>query len=321
MSGKFDISLKVGAKKFHQNRKKSEKLSKKYRNKYISGNKIKKKFLENRKCPVCNIDNKNALFTKGGGVHKKCQKCEIIYLDPVFKDKSLENFYKFNIDNQSQTSLNEKKFYLQMFKDGIKSILKIKKVKSLLDIGCSNGISLDASKGYKIKSYGLELNRKEAKIASKKHTIFNDSIFTFDKKIKFDVITMWDVIEHIKDVNKLLKKISYLLSNNGLFFFQTPNAHSLANKIMHEKSNCFDGIEHVNLYSLKSLNILAKRHGFKIVHLRTVFSEIPILDNYLNFDNAYLGPSKSKKLLKLIDEKKLHDLLLGYKFQAIFKKL
>ena len=167
----------------------------------------------------------------------------------------------------------------------------------------------------------MELNKKEAEIASKKHTVFNESVFEFKNKLKFEAITMWDVIEHIKNTHKLLKKVSGLLVKNGIFFFQTPNAKSLANTVLHEKSNCFDGIEHVNLFSLKSLSIIAKKNNFKILSIRTVFSEIPIIDNYLNFDTPYMGPSNSKKLLTFFDEKKIHKLLLGYKFQVIFKKL
>ncbi len=207
-----------------------------------------------------------------------------------------------------------------MYEDGIKFIQKKKRIKTLLDVGCSNGISLDVSKSLGIKSYALELNKKEAKIAAKNHTVYNESVFTFSEKIKFDAITMWDVIEHIKEVHKLLQKISNMLNKNGIFFFQTPNSNSLANSILHEKSNCFDGIEHVNLYSLKCLKIIAKKNNFKIISIRTVFSEIPIIDNYLNFENPYLGPSKSKKLFNFMNEKKLHDSLLGYKFQVIFRK-
>jgi len=317
---KFDASLKLGAKQLHKKRQFGFKQGEKYRKKFMDGPKIKKKLLENRDCPVCKTKNKNVLFIKGGGTHRVCKKCQLIYLNPVFKDKELDNFYKNNIDNQSQVTLNEKDFYIKMFDDGIKYILKKKKIKSLLDVGCSNGLSLDVSQRKKIKSYGLELNDKEATIAEKKHKIYRCSILEFKEKIKFDAITMWDVIEHIKDTHKLLNKISKMLNKGGIFFFQTPNANSLANSIMHERSNCFNGIEHVNLFSLKSINLIAKKNGFKIVGLRTVFSEIPIIQNYLNFEDPYLGDARNKKLFNLIDEKKLHALLLGYKFQVIFKK-
>ena len=164
------------------------------------------------------------------------------------------------------------------------------------------------------------MNEQEAKIAERNHKIYRCSIFKFSEKFKFDVITMWDVIEHIKNTRSLLKKVYKMLNKGGLFFFQTPNAHSLANSILHDKSNCFDGIEHVNLFSLKSISMISKKNKFKIIDIRTVISEIPIIQNYLNFDNPYLGDSKSKKLFNKIDEKKMHQLLLGYKFQVILKK-
>lgn len=316
----FDASLKLGSKKLHEKRELALDLDRKYRKKFFVSGTIKKSLVEKRDCPICKFKNKKILFVKDGGTHKKCKKCEIIYLDPAFKDKELENFYKFNVDSQSTITANEKAFYIKMYSGGIKNILKKRKIKTLLDVGCSTGLSLDLAKKNNIKTYGIELNDKEATIAEKNHKIYRCSIFKFSEKIKFDVITMWDVIEHIKDTHALLRKIHKMLKKGGLFFFQTPNAHSLANSILHDRSNCFDGIEHVNLFSLKSINMISKKNKFKIIDIRTVISEIPIIQNYLNFENPYLGDSKCKKLFSQIDEKKMHDLLLGYKFQAILKK-
>ena len=179
---------------------------------------------------------------------------------------------------------------------------------------------LDLVKKNKIQTYGIELNKREFLISSKKHNVACKSIFSYDSKEKFDCITMWDVIEHIKDTHKLLKKIKFLLSDNGLFFFQTPNSHSLASVILQNKCNMFDGIEHTNLFSLKSINLIAKQHSFKVNKISTVISEIPIINNYLNFEDPYFGNNKDKKILNTISEKTLHKKLLGYKFQVILQK-
>ena len=67
---------------------------------------------------------------------------------------------------------------------------------------------------------------------------------------------MWDVFEHIKDPHKILKEIKKKLVKNGLIFMQIPSSDSIAAKILREKCNMFDPIEHVNLYNLNSLRKL-----------------------------------------------------------------
>ena len=81
----------------------------------------------------------------------------------------------------------------------------------------------------------------------------------------------------------------------------------------------FDGIEHTNLFSLKSINLIAKQHSFKVNRISTVISEIPIINNYLNFEDPYFGKNKDKKILNTISEKTLHNKLLGYKFLVILE--
>jgi SAM-dependent methyltransferase len=208
-----------------------------------------------------------------------------------------------------------------MFSSGLSTLKSSKKkINNLLDIGCSNGIFLDLVNKNNIQTHGIELNKKEYEISSKKHNVDCASIFSYSSKIKYDCITMWDVIEHIKDTHKLLRKIKSLLNPNGLFFFQTPNANSLASTILHEKCNMFDGIEHCNLFSLKSIKMIAKKHSFQVKKINTVISEIPIINNHLNFDDPYLGKNRDKKILNTISEKVLHKKLLGYKFQAVLQK-
>jgi 2-polyprenyl-3-methyl-5-hydroxy-6-metoxy-1,4-benzoquinol methylase len=224
-------------------------------------------------------------------------------------------------DGQSFVSKKEKIYYNNIYNKGLSKILKFSnKLRTILDIGCSSGIFLDLAKKKNLITYGVELNKKELKLVSSKHVIFSKNIFDFHYDRKFDCITMWDVIEHIKDTNLLLKRIYNMLSPNGIFFFQTPNAFSAASTILNKNCNMFDGIEHVNLFSLKNIHLIAKKNNFKILSIETIISEIPIINNYLEFKDIYLGDSRKSKLFQIIDEKKLHKNLLGYKFQVVFKK-
>ena len=83
-----------------------------------------------------------------------------------------------------------------------------------------------------------------------------------------------------------------------------------------------DGIEHVNIYGLKSLSQLCKKSNYQLIQYETIISEIGIINNYLNFKNPYLGDTKNvKNFFKVIDEKFMHINKMGYKFQACLKKI
>tara|TARA_B100001996_G_C18609899_1_gene573252 strand:+ start:140 stop:1123 length:984 start_codon:yes stop_codon:yes gene_type:complete len=323
---KFDLALKVGAKKLHLNRKKLISEGEKYRKKYQDKKGyIKRKFLKYRNCPICKRKNDEFLFYKNGGKYVKCKNCELIYLNPCFGDTHLENYYKGMHSMQSATIKNESEFYVKIYSYGLESINKFvkKKNKKILDIGCSNGLFLDIAKKNSWETFGIELNKKEYLISQKNHRVENTSVLNLNKAFnnKFDTICMWDVIEHVKDTNNLLKIIKRSLNKGGLFFFQTPNVNSLAARIMHEKSNVFDGIEHTNLFNDKNVNIIAKKNKFKLIKIESVISEIPIISNYLDYLDPYYGGSRKKNILGMINEKQMHENYLGYKMQVILKSI
>ena len=84
----------------------------------------------------------------------------------------------------------------------------------------------------------------------------------------------------------------------------------------------FDGIEHVNLYSYKAIEKLAAECGFQILYHETVISEIGIMNNYLNYDDPYLGGSTNlNNIVGLINEEALHSAKMGYKMQLVLGKI
>lgn len=219
---------------------------------------------------------------------------------------------------------NDLEFYSTLYLKGLNLITKnFQGLGNILDIGCSTGIFLDIAKSNGWQTFGLELNKKEAEIARfKDHLIEEEMINSVSFDEKFNAITLWDVFEHIKDGFQFLNDAKKLLKPNGIVFIQSPSRDALAVKIMQSSCNMFDGLEHVNLYGIESLTILAKSAGFKIENYETVISEIGVINNYLEYHDPYLGPSKNKNTIaNLISENQIHEQKLGYKFQACLKLL
>ena len=321
----FDLALKIGAKKLHVKRQKQLDAAYHYHENFHDKNgNIASKYLELRNCPICNKNDFSFLFLKNGGNYVQCKNCELVYLNPCFTDKHLEIFYKNMHNMQAKIVKDESLFYRKIYSYGIKNInkfVKPKNKKRILDLGCSSGLFLDIAKEKRWETFGLELNEKEIEISKQNHNVKNINLYQAQKEfnVKFDVITMWDVIEHVKDPHELLKTIKKCLRPGGLFFFQTPNVNSLAARVLKEKCNVFDGIEHVNLFNEKNIYNIAKKNKFKVLLVDSVISEIPVISNYLNYDDPYFGASKEKEIFGIINDKILHKNYLGYKIQVVFK--
>lgn len=316
--------MEPSIKELHQERKKLWDASIANHEPYIDKNTglFDLKWVEYRKCPVCKQDNYIKIFEKEGGEYVKCLECSMVYSNPIFTADALTDYYKNNHTNQAELVQSDNRFYLNLYNKGLDSIEKITQTNNILDIGCSSGIFLDTAKKRDWSTNGIELNKKEFEYTKAKgHTAYNDLLQNLSLDKKFSAITMWDVFEHIGEGESNLNDMKSVLTDDGVIFLQIPSADSLAAKILQEKCNMFDGLEHVNLYGVKTITKLAKKCGLKVLHLESVISEIGVLNNYLNYEHPYFGTTTNKEYIpNLIDEEALHQKLLGYKLQIVLGK-
>jgi hypothetical protein len=132
---------------------------------------------------------------------------------------------------------------------------------------------------------------------------------------------MWDVLEHIPDGISQLNLIREHLTKKGILFFQIPNSDSLAAKVLRQDCRMFDGLEHTNLYNPLTVRQIAESCGFTVKEMRSVISEIAVLNNYLDYENPYFGSSQyNRKVVNLLDDDFIHSNLIGYKLQVTLQK-
>jgi len=276
-------------------------------------------FIEERSCPACQENNCQKMFTKQGGQYVKCKSCNMVYLNPVFTDEALTQYYTNNQVEQGVVVLDDAPFYANLYNKGLTNVENITSVGNILDIGCSTGIFLDIAKGKGWKTYGLELNKIEFSVSKGKgHKVQNELLENalFDKK--FNVISLWDVFEHIKDGDSTLKIMKDLLTDSGVILLQIPSSDALVAKIMQEKCNMFDGLEHVNLFGVNSLKILLKNNNLQILDIQSVIPEIGVLNNYSCYGDPYKGSSNNfSSVFGLVSDEQILESLQGYKLQVI----
>ncbi|MCX6185774.1 MAG: class I SAM-dependent methyltransferase, partial [Bacteroidetes bacterium] len=85
--------------------------------------------------------------------------------------------------------------------------------KTVLDIGCNTGEFLDFAKANGAKTYGFEYSTKSIDLCAKKGHIMLENL-TY-KETQFDVITAFDLVEHLYDTNEFFNNVNKLLKPNG----------------------------------------------------------------------------------------------------------
>ena len=165
----------------------------------------------------------------------------------------------------------------------------------ILDIGCNTG-SLVYNlhlRGFK-HAYGIDIEENKIEKGKliypelvDKLEIFGGKTLPYDNN-SFDVVTMFDVIEHIDKIEQyLFGEVRRVLKKDGKFIFQTPNKYiNIPWEILIHKSLTRYKSYHVSLQSYRSLNLLLKNSGFTDIRIekRQLTSAY-----YLNELRKYLG--------------------------------
>jgi len=143
---------------------------------------------------------------------------------------------------------------------------------SLLDMGCSSGTFLECMRSEAWKLYGIEMSPEEARTAEART---GAQVFVGDvpdapfAPESFDVITCFDVLEHMYDPRRVVAKVREWLKPGGLFYVQVPNIDSAERRVFESYWHGLELPRHLFHYSPPSLEFLAKSAGLTVVSLET----------------------------------------------------
>jgi SAM-dependent methyltransferase len=101
-----------------------------------------------------------------------------------------------------------------------------------------------------------------------------------------DVITCWDVIEHVEDPMAAIAAMAAHLRPGGWMFLSTPDAGSLVAMAMGRRWHYLDPLQHLNLFSRKNLSRLIVQAGLEVRHVRTFGRQYRV--SYVMHRLAYL---------------------------------
>lgn len=228
---------------------------------------------------------------------------------------SYQNQYSLEEVTQLNNKINEKYFV-------ISQLLGKTRHASLLDIGCGEGWALDffIKKGW--EAIGLDYSEYGCKnihphcfknlIAG---NIYDSIIGLINKRKKFDVIWLDNVLEHVIDPLSLLKQMKSLATDNSILVIEVPNDYSVLQKYLFKKGLIdkefwFDPPEHVSYFNKNGLVNIAKDAGW---NCKFVMADNPIDFNLLNSNTNYIKDrtkGKSCHLARVEIDNLMHSISL-----------
>lgn len=201
----------------------------------------------------------------------ECISCGVVFTNPLPK-KNLEVLYPKNylIPNRRDRK-NLYTFYRndQYFFD-IKLIhqatgMSASLMEGVLDVGCGSGerVAFLTDLGVR-RSMGID--KFDNMHGTKKTNIINSDILNYVPKKKYQLVTLFHVLEHLDNPKKQLSHIrKYYLKEDGYLVIQVPNYDSFERKIFGNRWFSFDVPRHLWHFNESSLISLLKKCDLKIV--------------------------------------------------------
>ena len=205
----------------------------------------------------------------------ECKSCRVLYSDCPIDINDIFSKY----EGASYDSSEEADYASITYFNYLNKMLPEYPKNKALDIGTGNGSYLFMlSKAGVRKTIGIEPSKEPIKHAN---PAIKDKIINSPFRVgmfgnaEFDMVSLFQTIEHVPNSVKLFREVYRILSEGGYFYVICHNYLSFVNRIMGMKSPIYD-IEHLQIFSKKSIIRLMKRAGFKDIKVFTIKNRYPL---------------------------------------------
>jgi 2-polyprenyl-3-methyl-5-hydroxy-6-metoxy-1,4-benzoquinol methylase len=190
-------------------------------------------------CNLCGSSEFSFVCSFGEVKIVKCRNCELICRNPRLKENLNREFYSYDYYGD-YAGIEERisAARINLFENTLLKLEKKRQARSnkLLDVGCGQGNFLKLARDYGWRVNGVELARSACEYGKVNFNldILNTGIEEAHfKENSFDVITLWNVLDHLRNPLEMLKEAYRILEPDGILIIRVPNVtfHILVHRI------------------------------------------------------------------------------------------
>ncbi|MBZ5536903.1 MAG: class I SAM-dependent methyltransferase [Acidobacteriia bacterium] len=234
-------------------------------------------------CLVCGLKDFEIILQKNDFEIFRCRQCGFGSVAPMPDDDFLLRFYEqqeyFQSDGVFGYSDYESKreFYLGLFRDHLRILNGHSEPGRLLDLGCGKGdfLSLAREAGWEV--CGVEISDSCRREAERRAgvPVYSSPRYLSDKREFFDVITMWEVIEHLPHPDRVLSEVLPLLRAGGLLAMTTPNTRNLTALRSPARWSEYKPPEHLLYFNFDTIHqYLSERFNLQVLEVKGIHRDL-----------------------------------------------
>ena len=244
-----------------------------------------------------------------------CRSCGLVYMNPRPHHQSVQSNYAAVADTRY---LEEEQGRIETFGESLDHIRRFMPSGTLLDVGCHVGTFLSVAERAGFEVAGVEPSRWAADVA---RTRISGPVHTGaveDAPMPehgYDVVTLWDVIEHLPDPALDVRAILGALRPGGIFAVSTMDVDSLFARVLGRRWPWYMQM-HLVYFSRRTLCEMLRREGFEIADVRLHTRRVRL--SYLASRLDAYAPPLARALGAVLERTGLGRRTVGVKLGDIF---
>jgi len=241
----------------------------------------------------------------------RCRDCDLVYINPR---PPLEHIHQGYAEAVDETYVSQAEGRLHAFRRLARQISRLKDPggRRLLDVGAAAGFFLVAAREQGWKVEGIELSSWLADWA-KQH--FDLTIHTAPLQAgqfppnHFDVITMFDVLEHVEDPTATVRIVRKVLKDDGLFVLSYPDWGSIFARLLKRRWWFLLSV-HLYYFTRQTIRRLLEQNGFEVIAMQRLYPSLQL--GYLFERLEVYSPFVGRSLGSIARALRLHDRSIPY---------
>jgi SAM-dependent methyltransferase len=237
-------------------------------------------------CPACESRAFQRLFEKKDRLFWRCRECGLERIDPPPSLDELRQYYDDSYESGLYSLfLQERQMKQVTAEHRMKHITKYAGSGRLLDLGCANGVLVRSALHAGFDAEGIDLSH--VAVEEGRSNGLNLSVSTIEDwnpDYRYQVITGFDILEHVLDPLGFMQDVKRLLEPGGTVVIAVPNTRSVFARVMGKSWWFYIPEEHLTYFHPGAISRLCDRVGLEPIRIERATKPLTLTYGMTQFE-------------------------------------